>query len=173
MVSADLTDAGEAMAAAEAVSERLGPIEVLVTCAGRRDDGLLMAQAPDRWAAVIQINLLGTYRACRAVVPGMLKRRGGRIVLVTSPVGLQGNAGQTPYAASKAGVVGLALSLARECAGRGVTVNAVAPGFIDSGITADLGPEAATGCCSASTWAASPRPRRLRRRSPSWSTTAT
>lgn len=138
VVVADVAEAAAVEAAAAQVVDALGPIGVLVTCAGVRVDGLLSAQAPDVWARTIEVNLLGTYHACRAVLPAMLRARAGCIVAVTSPTGEQGRSGQTAYGASKAGVVGLVRSLSREVGRRSVRVNALSPGFIESDITADL-----------------------------------
>lgn len=141
VVTADVADAAAVEAAAGEVVDALGPVGVLVTCAGVRVDGLLSAQASDVWARTIEVNLLGTYHACRAVLPAMLRARAGCIVAVTSPTGEQGRSGQTAYGASKAGVVGLVRSLSREVGRRQVRVNAVSPGFIESEINASLPPE--------------------------------
>lgn len=138
VVTADVSDAAAVAAAVEDVDAGLGPIGVLVTAAGIRVDGLLHAQSPDTWARTIEVNLLGTYHAARAVLPSMLSARAGRILAVTSPTGEQGRSGQTAYGASKAGVVGMVRSLAREVGRRQVTVNALSPGFIESEINATL-----------------------------------
>lgn len=120
------------------VSDRLGPIGVLVNSGGVRYDGLLATQPRDEWQRTLEVNLLGAFHTCRLVLPGMLERRWGRVVNVVSPIGLSGNPGQTAYAASKAGVVALTRSLALECGRRGITANAVSPGFMDTAMVADL-----------------------------------
>jgi 3-oxoacyl-[acyl-carrier protein] reductase len=122
-------------------TEQLGPIGVLVNAAAVRLDGLLATQPRDEWERTLEVNLLGVFHTCRQVLPGMIVRRWGRIVNVVSPIGLSGNAGQTAYAASKAGVVALTRSLALECGRRGVTANAVSPGFMDSALVAELSDE--------------------------------
>jgi len=119
-------------------TERLGRIDVLVNNAGITRDTLAMRMKDDDWQAVLDTNLSGSFRLARGVLRGMLKARWGRIVNVASVVALMGNAGQANYVASKAGLIGLTKSLAREVSGRGVTVNAVAPGFIASDMTAEL-----------------------------------
>ena len=114
---------------------------VLVNNAGLARDGLLARMKPEMWDEVISVNLGGIYRMCRAALRPMMRARAGRIINVTSVVGLTGNPGQANYAASKAGIVGFSKSLAREVASRGITVNTVAPGFIETDMTRDL-PEA-------------------------------
>jgi 3-oxoacyl-[acyl-carrier protein] reductase len=106
-----------------------------VNNAGITRDGLILRMKPDDWDAVLRVNLTGAFNFCKAAVPGLIKQRWGRIVNISSVVGAMGNAGQVNYAASKAGLLGLTKSLAREVASRGVTVNAVAPGFIDTAMT--------------------------------------
>jgi 3-oxoacyl-[acyl-carrier protein] reductase len=138
VVGADVADWGQVQGLVEAVEEELGPVEVLVNSAGIRRDGLMAGQSVDEWRAVIDVNLLGTFHTCRAVLPRMLRARRGRIVNVVSPAGLRGSEGQTAYSASKAGVVGLTRSLARECARRCVTVNALAPGYLETPMTSSL-----------------------------------
>ena len=120
------------------VLERSGRIDVLVNNAGITRDGLLMRMKTDDWHAVINLNLSGVFLCTRAVTRPMLKQRSGRIINITSVVGLMGNAGQANYAAAKAGVVGFTRSTAKEMASRGITVNAVAPGFIATDMTKDL-----------------------------------
>jgi 3-oxoacyl-[acyl-carrier protein] reductase len=132
---ADLTSWQETVDMVKAVEAELGPIGVLVNCVGISRDGLLVTQSPAAWAEVVTVNLIGTFHACRAVMRQMLKSRFGRIVSVTSPASLVGSPGQTAYSASKAGINGLTRSLARECAHRGVTVNAVSPGLMESTLT--------------------------------------
>jgi 3-oxoacyl-[acyl-carrier protein] reductase len=121
------------MAKAEAC---LGGVpDILVNNAGITRDGLIMRMKDEDWASVIDVNLTATFRLCRAAVKGMMKRRSGRIVNITSIVGVTGNPGQANYCASKAGMIGLSKSLAQEVASRGITVNCVAPGFIASAMT--------------------------------------
>jgi 3-oxoacyl-[acyl-carrier protein] reductase len=120
------------------LGEREGTPEVLVNNAGITRDNLLMRMKPDEWNDVVSTNLSSLYRVCRASLRGMMKARYGRIVSVSSVVGLMGNAGQTNYAAAKAGMIGFTKSLAREIASRNVTVNAVAPGFIETDMTRAL-----------------------------------
>jgi 3-oxoacyl-[acyl-carrier protein] reductase len=128
-----------AIAAADAA---LGPIDILVNNAGLTRDNLLLRLSEADWDAVLDANLKGAFHTTRAVIKGMMKRRAGRIVNITSIVGLTGNKGQANYAASKAGLIGFTKSVAKEYASRGVLVNCVAPGFIDTEMTAAL-PDAA------------------------------
>ena len=123
------------------VLERSGRIDVLVNNAGITRDGLLMRMKTDDWQSVIELNLSGVFLCSRAVARPMLKQKSGRIINITSVVGLIGNAGQANYAAAKAGVIGLTRSTAKELASRGITVNAVAPGFIATDMTKDLNAE--------------------------------
>ncbi len=124
--------------AEEAVAKTVeagGGLHVLVNNAGITRDGLLLRMKPEDWELVLRVNLTGAFNFCKAAVPRMIKQRDGRIVGISSVVGAMGNAGQVNYSASKAGMIGLTKSLAREVASRGVTVNAVAPGFIDTAMT--------------------------------------
>lgn len=127
---------------AEAV-ERLGGLHVLVNNAGITADGLLMRMSEEQFERVVDTNLGGTFNCMRHAVPIMCKQRFGRIVNISSVVGVRGNAGQANYAASKAGIIGLTLATAKEIGGRGVTVNAIAPGFIETDMTAALSEKAA------------------------------
>jgi 3-oxoacyl-[acyl-carrier protein] reductase len=138
-VNADMTDDGAVDDAVGAVEEQLGPIEVLVANAGFNDDKLLLQMTSESFSGVVDANLVGTFRVVRRALPKMLRARKGRIVLISSVAAFSGSPGQTNYAASKAGLVGLARSLAREVGVRGITVNVVAPGFIDTDMTAALG----------------------------------
>lgn len=124
-----------------AVEEQLGGVDILVNNAGVTRDGLLLRMTPEDFDRVVEVNLRGAFLCARLAARGMLKRRWGRIISLSSVVGLHGNAGQANYAASKAGVIGLTKALAKELGNRGVTVNAIAPGFIQTDMTAEL-PEA-------------------------------
>jgi 3-oxoacyl-[acyl-carrier protein] reductase len=132
------------------VESEVGPIAILVCNAGITRDNLIMKLSDDDWRAVIDTNLGGAFFTCRAVARPMLKRRAGAIVAMSSVVGVHGNAGQTNYAASKAGLIGLTKSLAKELGGRGIRVNAVAPGYISTQLT-DALPEPAREAILAST----------------------
>jgi len=134
----DVSSLAFAQEAVEKTVAAAGGLHVLVNNAGITRDGLLLRMKPEDWDAVLRVNLTGSFNFCKAVVPGMIKQRWGRIVNISSVVGAMGNAGQVNYAASKAGLLGLTKSLAREVASRGVTVNAVAPGFIDTAMTQAL-----------------------------------
>ena len=131
----DVTDAAACESTLEAITERHGAISVLVNNAGITRDNLFMRMKDEEWEAVIGTNLSAVYRLCRLVVKPMVKARTGRIINITSVVGQTGNAGQANYSAAKAGVIGLTKSLARELGSRSITVNAVAPGFIESDMT--------------------------------------
>jgi 3-oxoacyl-[acyl-carrier protein] reductase len=123
------------------ILEDFGKIDILVNNAGVTRDGLVMRMAVEDWDTVINTNLRGAFNFTQAVVRAMVKQRSGRIINISSVIGLIGNAGQTNYAASKAGLIGFTKSLARELASRGITVNAVAPGFITTDMTAGLSDE--------------------------------
>ena len=137
-VGADVSRADEVGRAVAAVEERLGPVDILVNNAGLTRDGLLARMSEADWDAVLDANLKGAFLLMKAVSRGMMKRRSGRIINITSIVGLIGNPGQANYASSKAGLIGLTKSVARELASRNVLVNAVAPGFIDTDMTRAL-----------------------------------
>lgn len=137
-VNADITDPDQLEAAFVAAEQAHGPVEVLVCNAGITADGLLMRMSDDQWDSVIATNLTASFKLVRRASRSMIKARYGRIVFVSSVVALLGSAGQVNYAASKAGLVGLARSLTRELGARGITVNVVAPGFIETDMTAAL-----------------------------------
>lgn len=137
-VMCDVADFDAVKAMVAAVKERFGRIDVLVNNAGITRDGLLMRMKDDQFESVVDTNLGGAFNCMRHVVPLMVKARYGRIVNVSSVVGIYGNAGQVNYAASKAGIIGMTKSAAKELGGRGITVNAVAPGFIETAMTAAL-----------------------------------
>ncbi len=137
-VSADVTDAASVDAAFTAVEAELGPVEVLVANAGITRDTLVMRMTEEDFTDVVDTNLTGSFRVVKRASKGMLKARFGRIVLVSSVVGLYGGAGQVNYSASKAALVGMARSLTRELGARGITTNVVAPGFIETEMTAVL-----------------------------------
>jgi 3-oxoacyl-[acyl-carrier protein] reductase len=137
-VHCDITDAASVDAAFTQVEEHQGPVEVLVANAGITRDTLLMRMSEEDFTAVLDTNLTGTFRCVRRATMGMMKLRSGRIVLISSVNGLSGMTGQVNYSASKAGLVGLARSVTRELAGRGITANVVAPGYVETDMTADL-----------------------------------
>jgi 3-oxoacyl-[acyl-carrier protein] reductase len=130
-VEADVSDPEQA----KALIDDAGELDVLVNNAGITRDGLLARMSDEDWRVVLETNLYGTFHTCRAVVRGMMKRRAGSIVNVSSIVGLHGNPGQTNYSASKAGIIGFTKALARELGNRGVRANVVAPGYVDTRLT--------------------------------------
>jgi 3-oxoacyl-[acyl-carrier protein] reductase len=138
----DVADGAQVEAAIAAAESALGPIDILVNNAGLTRDNILLRLTDADWDAVLDANLKGAFHTTRAVIKGMMKRRAGRIVNITSIVGLTGNKGQANYAASKAGLIGFTKSVAKEYASRGILVNCVAPGFIETDMTAAL-PDAA------------------------------
>ncbi|MGO4598440.1 beta-ketoacyl-ACP reductase [Terrabacter sp. 2RAF25] len=138
-VTCEVTDSASVDAAFTAAEEIFGgPVEVLVANAGITRDTLLMRMSDDEFDSVIDTNLAGAFRCARRAATGMIRKRRGRIILISSVVGLYGSPGQSNYAASKSGLVGLARSISRELGGRGITANVVAPGFIDTEMTAVL-----------------------------------
>ena len=141
-VAGDISTPEGATALVSQVESEVGPIAILVCNAGITRDNLIMKLSDDDWRAVVDTNLGGAFFTCRAVARPMLKRRAGAIVTMSSVVGVHGNAGQTNYAASKAGLIGLTKALAKELGGRGIRVNAIAPGYISTELT-DALPEAA------------------------------
>jgi 3-oxoacyl-[acyl-carrier protein] reductase len=137
-VRADVTDAASIDAAFTEVEEKLGPVEVVVANAGITRDTLLLRMSEEDFTDVIDTNLSGAFRVVKRASKGMLKARFGRVILVSSVVGLLGSAGQVNYSASKSGLIGLARSVTRELGSRGITANVVAPGFIETDMTAEL-----------------------------------
>jgi 3-oxoacyl-(acyl-carrier-protein) reductase len=140
-VRCDVTDAAAVDAAFTAVEAELGPVEVLVANAGITDDTLLMRMSEEQFTRVLDTNLTGAFRCAKRAATKMVRARWGRMIFISSVVGLYGSAGQVNYAASKAGLVGVARSITRELGSRNITANVVAPGFIETDMTADL-PEA-------------------------------
>lgn len=134
----NLSNAEDVESLVKRATEAMGAVDILVNNAGITKDGLVMRMSDEDWQSVIDVNLTATFRLCRAAIRGMMKARWGRIVNISSVVGTTGNAGQVNYAASKAGMVGLSKSLAAEVASRGITVNCVAPGFIETAMTGKL-----------------------------------
>ncbi|MEM1245180.1 MAG: 3-oxoacyl-[acyl-carrier-protein] reductase [Acidobacteriota bacterium] len=137
-LSLDLADAEGIAAAIKALPEDWSAVDVLVNNAGITADGLFLRMKLEQWQSVLDTNLTGTFALTKEIVKGMIRRRYGRIVQISSVVGLMGNPGQTNYAASKAGLIGFSKSLAREIGGRGVTVNVVAPGYIETAMTEQI-----------------------------------
>lgn len=137
-VRCDVTEPADVDRAFADVEEAHGPVEVLVANAGITRDTLVLRMTDEEWSSVIDTNLTGAFRVARRAARGMLRLRRGRLVFVSSVVGLLGSAGQVNYAASKAGLVGMARSLARELGSRGITANVVAPGFVETAMTAEL-----------------------------------
>ncbi len=141
VLPANLSDAASVEALPKAAAEAMGGIDILVNNAGITRDNLLMRMSDEEWLAVLEVNLTSGFRLCRAVMRPMMKARWGRIVNITSVVARAGNPGQANYAAAKAGIVGLSKSLAQEVASRGITVNCVAPGLIETPMTEGLNDE--------------------------------
>lgn len=137
----NVADAGQVTEVCKQITSQMGPVEILVNNAGITKDTLLMRMSEEDFTSVINVNLTGAFNMIKALTRTLLRARAGRIVNITSVVGLMGNAGQANYAASKAGLIGLTKSVAREFASRGVTCNAVAPGFIRTAMTDKLGPD--------------------------------
>lgn len=137
----DVADSAAVSELIETVEQDLGPIDILVNNAGVTRDGLVVRMSETDWDTVLDTNLKAAFNTIKAVTRGMMKRRWGRVINITSIVGLTGNAGQANYAASKAGLIGLTKSVARELASRNILVNAVAPGFVDTDMTSDLSQE--------------------------------
>ena len=134
----NVTDAAAVEALIDAIGKEFGAVSILVNNAGITRDNLLMRMKDEDWQAILDTNLTSVYRSCKAVMRGMMKARRGRIVNIASVIGVTGNAGQSNYAAAKAGIIAFSKSLAKEIGSRGITVNVVAPGFIATDMTADL-----------------------------------
>jgi 3-oxoacyl-[acyl-carrier protein] reductase len=141
-VELDVTSAESVKNAFAEAEKAFGPVEILVNNAGVTKDGLAMRMSPEAWSEVMDTNLTGAFRCIQAVLRGMMKQRWGRIINISSVVGLSGNPGQANYVSSKAGLVGLTKSLSQELGSRNITVNAVAPGFIETAMTQALSAEA-------------------------------
>lgn len=134
----NLSDAEAVTALPKQATEAMGSVDILINNAGITRDNLFMRMSEDEWQSVLDVNLTATFRLCKGVMRGMMKARWGRIVNITSIVGHTGNPGQANYAASKAGVLGMSISLAYEVASRGITVNTIAPGFVTTAMTDKL-----------------------------------
>jgi len=147
-VHCDVTDPAQVEAAYAEVEAALGPVEVLVANAGITRDTLLMRMSDDDWDSVIDTNLTGAFRVARRATRAMMRARFGRVIFISSVVGQLGSAGQVNYAASKSGLLGLARSMARELGSRGITANVVAPGFVETDMTATLTPDQVKGYAS-------------------------
>ncbi|MDZ4860053.1 MAG: 3-oxoacyl-[acyl-carrier-protein] reductase [Candidatus Hydrogenedentes bacterium] len=132
----DISDPKAVDSMVKSVNEAFGPVYVLVNNAGITRDGLLMRMKSEDWSAVVDTNLTGAFNVCRAVTRDMLRQRAGRIINISSIIGIRGQGGQTNYAAAKAGLIGFTKALAQELASRGITVNVIAPGYIDTDMTA-------------------------------------
>jgi len=138
---ANIAEAGRAEALVKETEAALGGLDILVNNAGRTKDGLAVRLSDQDWNEILEINLSASFRLSRAALKGMMKQRSGRIINISSVVGQIGNPGQANYVAAKAGLIGLTKTLAGEVARRGITVNAIAPGFIETAMTAPIGPE--------------------------------
>lgn len=145
-VQCDVSDAQQAAAAIKQIRAELGPIDILVNNAGITRDGISLRMKPDDFRRVIDVNLTGAFLMAQAAMSDFVRRRSGRIINISSASGLMGNAGQANYSAAKAGMIGLTKTLARELTGRGVTVNAVAPGFVKTEMTAAMNEAALSEC---------------------------
>jgi 3-oxoacyl-[acyl-carrier protein] reductase len=141
-VACDIANGDEVAAAIAAAEKALGPVDILVNNAGLARDNILLRLTDEDWDAVLDANLKGAFHTTRAVIKGMMKRRSGRIINMSSVVGITGNKGQANYAASKAGLIGFTKSVAKEYASRNILVNCIAPGFIETDMTASLPDEA-------------------------------
>ena len=148
-IKADVSREHDCLELVRAAREQIGPVGVLVNNAGLTRDGLILRMSPQQFSEVIDTNLTGPFVLCKAVLPDMVKMRQGRIINMASVAGVYGNAGQANYAASKAGLIGLTRSLAREVGSRSVTVNAIAPGFIETDMTASLSDDLKAGAVKA------------------------
>jgi len=137
-IKLDVTDNDQITNLLQSISEDFGSVDILVNNAGITRDNILLRMKEDEWEDIINTNLSSIYKMSKSVLKGMIKNRSGRIISITSVVGVMGNAGQSNYAAAKAGIIGFSKSLAREVGIRGITVNAVAPGFIDTDMTESL-----------------------------------
>ena len=138
----DVTDGAAVEALIDAIAKEFGAVSILVNNAGITRDNLLMRMKDDDWNAILDTNLSSIFRTSKAVMRGMMKARKGRIINIASVIGVRGNAGQANYAAAKAGIIGFSKSMAREIGSRNITVNVVAPGFIETDMTRDLPEEA-------------------------------
>jgi 3-oxoacyl-[acyl-carrier protein] reductase len=147
-IALNTTDADSVKAAFDNIQSSEGAPTIVVNNAGITRDNLLMRMKQDEWDDVIQTNLTGIYRVCKACMRGMMKQKKGRIINIASVIGIMGNAGQSNYAAAKAGIIGFSKSLAREIGSRNITVNVIAPGFIDTDMTRVLPEEQRTGMLS-------------------------
>ena len=147
-VELDVTSAESVKNAFAEAEKAFGPVEILVNNAGVTKDGLAIRMSPEAWSEVLDTNLTGAFRCIQAVMRGMMKQRWGRIINISSVVGLSGNPGQANYVSSKAGLIGLTKSLAQELGSRNITVNAVAPGFIETAMTQALSADARTAITS-------------------------
>ena len=154
----DVTDGAAVEAVIEGIAQEFGPVSILVNNAGITRDQLLLRMREEDWNLILDTNLSSVYRTSKAVLRGMMKARKGRIISIASVVGLIGNPGQANYAAAKAGIIAFSKSLAREIGSRGITVNVVAPGFIDTDMTRALPEDASAGVAGADcAWADSAR----------------
>lgn len=143
-VEADISEGDEVEALIEKAMEAFGKIDILVNNAGITRDNLLMRMSEEEWDLVLRVNLKGVFLCTQKVIRGMMKQRSGKVINISSVVGVMGNAGQANYAASKAGLIGFTKSVAKEVASRNIQVNAVAPGYIETDMTADLPEEVKT-----------------------------